>query len=131
MGHAQWTFISGAKESQGVDGQGTRGLHQNQHTYSCKSYQRISVLVIEVIFKPQNIAKVPNSDTHTVQIPSFDHIHTIHLQLKKERSDKKSEASIVSRIIKLDSSETRKRSAVPPPLSKSDIRFWPKRGLTF
>jgi len=114
MRHAQWTFISGAKESQGVDGQGTRRLHQNQYTYSCKSYQRISVLVIEVIFKPQNIAKIPNSDTHTVQIPSFDHLHTIHLQLKKERSDKKSEASIVSRIIKLDSSETRKRSAVPP-----------------
>ena len=58
-------------------GQGTRGLHQNQHTYSCKSYQRISVLVIEVIFKPQNIAKVPNSDTHTMQIPSIDHIHAI------------------------------------------------------
>jgi len=113
MGHAQWTFISGAKESQGVDGQGTRRLHQNQHTYSCKSYQRISVLVIEVIFKPQNIAKVPNSDTHTVQIPSIDHIHTIHLQLKKERSDKKSEASIVSRIIKLDSSEPSKWPLFP------------------
>jgi len=67
MGHAQWTFISGAKESQGVDGQGTRGLHQNQHTYSCKSYQRISVLVIEVIFKPQNIAR-SLIQTHTLCI---------------------------------------------------------------
>ena len=113
MGHAQWTFISGAKESQGVDGQGTCVLHHNQQTYSFKSYHRISVLVIEVIFKPQNIAKVPNSDTHTVHIPSIDHIHTIHLQLKKERSDKKSEASIVSRIIKLDSSEPSKWPQFP------------------
>ena len=79
MGHAQWTFISGAKESQGVDGQGTRALHQNQHTYSCKSYQRISVLVIEVIFKPQNIAKVPNSDSKTVQTRSIDYIYAMDL----------------------------------------------------
>ena len=125
MGHAQWTFISGAKESQGVDGQGTRGLHQNQHTYSCKSYQRISVLVIEVIFKPQNIAKIPNSDTHTVQIPSFDDIHTIHFQLKKERSDKKSEASMVSRIIKLDSSEPSKWPLFPRRDSNPRFSSWP------
>ena len=111
------------KESQVTGGENIRALHQNQHTYSRESNQRTSVLVINWIFKSQNIAKVPNSDTHTVQIPPIDHIHTIHLQLKKERSDKKSEASIVSRIIKLDSSETRKRSAVPPPLSRADIRF--------
>ena len=79
MGHAQWTFISGAKKSKGVDGQGTRAVHQNQHTYSCKSYQRISVLVIEVIFKPQNIAKVPNSDSNTVQTRSIDHIYATDL----------------------------------------------------
>ena len=77
MGHAQWTFISGAKKSKGVDGQGTCALHLNQHTYSCKSYQRISVLVIEVIFKPQNIAKVPNSGSNTAQISSVDHIYAI------------------------------------------------------
>ena len=77
MEHAQWTFISGAKKSKGVDGQGTRALYQNQHTYSCKSYQRISVLVIEVIFKPQNIAKVPNSGSNTVQTRSIDHIYAI------------------------------------------------------
>ena len=75
MGHAQWTFISGAKKSKGVDGQGTCALHQNQHTYSCKSYQIISVLVIEGTFKLQNIAKVPNSGSNTVQIRSIDHIY--------------------------------------------------------
>ena len=67
------------KESQGTDGEKIRALHQNQHTYSRKSYQRISVSVMEGIFKPQNIAKVPNSDSHIVQTPSIDHIHAIHL----------------------------------------------------
>ena len=52
---------------------------RNQHTYSCKSYQRISVLVMEVISKPQNIAKVPNSDNHIVQTRSIDHIYAIYL----------------------------------------------------
>ena len=79
MGHAQWTFITGVKESQGADGQGIRALQQNQHTYSCKSYQRISVLVMEGFFKPQNTAKVPNSDSHTVQTRSIDHIYAIDL----------------------------------------------------
>ena len=56
------------KESQGTDGENIRALHQNQHTYSRKSNQRISVLVTNWIFKSQNIAKVPNSDSHIVQI---------------------------------------------------------------
>ena len=63
------------KESQGTDRENIRALHQNQHTYSRKSNQRISVLVIEVNFKPQNIAKVPNSDSKTVQTRSIDHIY--------------------------------------------------------
>ena len=60
---------------------------------------------MEGIFKPQNIAKVPNSDSNTVQTRSIDHIYATDLQLNKERSEKKSEDSMVSRIIKLDSSE--------------------------
>ena len=67
------------KESQGTDGENIRALHQNQHKYSRKSTQRISVSVINWIFKSQNIAKVPNSDSHIVQIPSIDHIQAIHL----------------------------------------------------
>ena len=53
----------------------------------------------------RNIAKVPNSDSHIVQTPSIHHAYAIYLQLNKERSEKKSEDSMVSRIIKLDSSE--------------------------
>ena len=49
-------------------------IHEEQHVYSCKSYQRISVSVMEVFFKPQNIAKVPNSDSRMVQTPSHRHI---------------------------------------------------------
>ena len=75
MGHAQWTFISGAKESQGVAGQDSRALHQNQHTYSCKLYQRTSVLVIEVIFKPQNIAKVHIQESRRGKGGPWRHIH--------------------------------------------------------
>ena len=67
------------KEGQGTDGENIRALHQNQHTYSRKSYQRISVSVMELIFKSQNIAKVPNSDSQIVQTPSIDHIHAINL----------------------------------------------------
>ena len=65
------------KESQGTDRENIRALHQNQHTYSRKSNQRISVLVIEVIFKPQNIAKVPNSVSKTVQTRSMNHIYAM------------------------------------------------------
>ena len=79
MGHARWIFMIEDKESQGTDRENIRALHQNQHTYSRKSNQRISVLVINWIFKSQNIAKVPNSDSHIAQIPSIYHIHAIHL----------------------------------------------------
>ena len=79
MGHAQWIFMIEDKESQGTDRENIRALHQNQHTYSRKSNQRISVLVIEVNFKPQNIAKVPSSDSNTAQTRSIDHIYATDL----------------------------------------------------
>ena len=60
---------------------------------------------MEGFFKPQNIAKVPNSDSHIVQTPSIHHIYAIYLYLNKERSEKKSEDSMDSRVIKIDSSE--------------------------
>ena len=75
MGHAQWILTVDDKESQGTNEENRCALHENQDIHSCKSYQRISVLVIEVIFKPQNIAKVPNSGSNTVQIRSIDHIY--------------------------------------------------------
>ena len=78
---------------------------------------------MEVICEPQNIAKVLRSDSHIVQTRSIDHIDTIYSQLNKERSEKKSEDSMVSRIIKLAGSEPSEWSAVPPPLTKADIQF--------
>ena len=50
----------------------------NQHIHPCKSYQRISVLVMEVICEPQNIAKVLRSDSHIVQTRFIDHIDIIY-----------------------------------------------------
>ena len=67
MGHAQWIFTVEDKESQGTNEENRLALHQNQHILSCKSYQRISVLVMEVICEPQNSAKVLISDSHIMQ----------------------------------------------------------------
>ena len=77
MGHAQWILTVEDKESQGSNEENRLALHQNQHIHSCKSYQRISVLVMEVICEPQNIVKVLRSDSHIMQIRFMDHMDTI------------------------------------------------------
>ena len=78
MEHAQWIFIIEDKESQGTNEENRCALHENQDIHSCKSYQRISVLVMEVICEPQNIAKVLRSDSHIVQTRFIEHIDTIY-----------------------------------------------------
>ena len=46
--------------------------------YSCKSYQRISVLVMEYFFKLHKITKISNSDSRIVQTPSIHHIYAMY-----------------------------------------------------
>ena len=57
--------------------------------YSYKSYQRISVSVMEGFFKPQNIAKVPNSDSHIVQTPSIHHIYAMYFLTQQGETGEK------------------------------------------
>ena len=77
MGHAQWILTVEDKESQGTNEEEQTRITSNQSIHSCKSYQRISVLVMEVICEPQNIAKVLRSGSDIMQTRFMDHMDTI------------------------------------------------------
>ena len=86
MGHAQWILTVEDKESQGTNEENRLALHQNQHILSCKSYQRTSVLVMEVICEPQNIAKVLDQTvTSCKHVPLTISMPYIHNSTRRDR----------------------------------------------